>query len=208
MAENLVITIGRTYGSGGRDIGRLAAEKLGIKCYDKELIEIAARENNIAPEILKKHDEKPTNSFISGMISDVFSSGYSRPGYVDMPLEQQVFLAQFETIKNLSSQESCVFVGRCADYALKDRPNVLRVFITADLKFCVDRAVNVYQIEARKPEDLIIKMNKKRASYYNYYTNEEWGMASNYDLCLNSSLLGIDSCVDIILECARRIQNS
>ena len=135
MADNFVITIGRQFGSGGRDIGRMVAERLGIKCYDKEIIELAAEENNISQDILEKHDEKPMSGFLSGMVSDIFSSGYSKSRFVDVSLEQQVFLAQFDTIKNLAEKESCVIVGRCGNYALQEHKNVLNVFVYADMDF-------------------------------------------------------------------------
>ena len=129
MAGNLVITISREFGSGGRDIGRLVADRLGIKCYDKELIELAAKENNISKDIMEKHDEKSTGGFLSGMAADFFSGGYSKTGFADISIEQQMFKAQFDTIQKLSAKESCVIVGRCADYALRDHNNLLRVFI-------------------------------------------------------------------------------
>ncbi len=207
MADNFVITIGRQFGSGGRDIGRMVAERLGIKCYDKEIIELAAQENNISQDILEKHDEKPMSGFLSGMVSDIFSSGYSKSRFVDVSLEQQVFLAQFDTIKNLAEKESCVIVGRCGNYALQEHKNVLNVFVYADMDFRVNQVLNVYKIEGvKKPAEFIMKMDKKRASYYNYYTNEEWGNAASYDLCLNSSKFGVEGCVDIILDVAKRMQ--
>ena len=207
MADNFVITIGRQFDSGGRDIGRAVAERLGVKCYDKEIIELAAMENNISQDILEKHDEKPMSGILSGMVSDIFSSGYSKSRFVDVSLEQQVFLAQFDTIKNLAEKESCVIVGRCGNYALQDHPNVLNVFVYADMDFRVNQVENVYKIEGiKKTTDFIMKMDKKRSAYYNYYTNEEWGSASNYVLCLNSSKFGVDGCVDIILDVAARIK--
>ena len=155
MADNFVITIGRQFGSGGRDIGRAVAERLGVKCYDKEIIELAAMENNISQDILEKHDEKPMSGILSGMVSDIFSSGYSKSRFVDVSLEQQVFLAQFDTIKNLAEKESCVIVGRCGNYALQDHPNVLNVFVYADMDFRVNQVENVYKIEGiKKMEEL------------------------------------------------------
>ena len=132
MKKNLVITIGRECGSSGRAIGRKLAESLGIKCYDKELLALAAKNSGLCEELFKTHDEKPTNSFLYSLVMDTYSMGYNTSAYMDMPINHKIFLAQFDTIKKLADEESCVIVGRCADYALADYPNVVSVFICAD----------------------------------------------------------------------------
>ncbi|MBQ8729651.1 MAG: cytidylate kinase-like family protein, partial [Lachnospiraceae bacterium] len=121
MSNNLVITIGREYGSGGREIGKKLAEKLGVKCYDRELLERAAKESGICEELFFNHDEKPTNSFLYSLVMDTYAFGHS--ANIEMPLNQKVFLAQFDTIKKIAKEESCVIVGRCADYVLEDFEN-------------------------------------------------------------------------------------
>ena len=133
MTGNLVITIGRECGSGGRLIGNRLAEKLNIKCYDKELLTLAAKKSGLCEEIFESHDEKPTSSFLYSLVMDSYSMGYSTSSFIDMPLNHKVFLAQFDTIKHLADTESCVIVGRCADYALAEYPNVLSVFISGNM---------------------------------------------------------------------------
>ena len=132
MDERTVITIGREFGSGGHEIGMKLAEKLGIKCYDKELLQVAAKESGLCEELFASQDEKPTNSFLYSLVMDTYSLGYSN-SYVDMPINHKVFLAQFDAIKKLAAKESCVIVGRCADYALEDDPFAVSVWIKASL---------------------------------------------------------------------------
>ena len=143
MDERTVITIGREFGSGGHEIGMKLAEKLGIKCYDKELLELAAKESGLCEELFASQDEKPTNSFLYSLVMDTYSLGYTN-SYVDMPINHKVFLAQFDAIKKLAERESCVIVGRCADYLLKDEPGCYRVFIHADKDFRIKRAKEEY----------------------------------------------------------------
>lgn len=124
MNGNYVITIGREFGSGGREIGRILAEKLNIKCYDKELLALSAKESGLSEELFKFNDEKPTNSFLYSLVMDTYSMGYSGSSYMDVPMNQKIFMAQYECIKKLAEQESCIIVGRCADYALKICPDL------------------------------------------------------------------------------------
>lgn len=207
--SRLIITIGREFGSGGREIGQKLAKNMGVDCYDKKLLQMAAKESGFCEEIFERQDEKPTNSFLYSLVMDSYSlNRYSTAPFLDMPLNQKVFLAQFETIKKLASQGSCVIVGRCADYALADNPNCVNVFIHADLDFRMKRIAEELDISENKAGDLIMKKDKQRASYYNYYTSKKWGDARSYDLTLDSSRLGIDGCVTMIEEFARlRFQN-
>lgn len=207
MKGNLVITIGRQCGSGGRDVGKKLAEKMGVNFYDKELLALAAKNSGLCEELFETHDEKPTNSFLYSLVMDTYSLGYSNSAYVDMPINHKVFLAQFDTIKKLADEESCVIVGRCADYALADYPNRVSVFMTADEKDKIDRISDLYQVDSRKAKDIIIKIDKKRSSYYNYYASKKWGDARSYDLCINTSALGEDGAVDMILEFAKAKQS-
>ena len=192
MKKNLVITIGRECGSSGRAIGRKLAESLGIKCYDKELLALAAKNSGLCEELFKTHDEKPTNSFLYSLVMDTYSMGYNTSAYMDMPINHKIFLAQFDTIKKLADEESCVIVGRCADYALADYPNVVSVFICAD--------------EEVKIQELMKRHNKQRSGYYNYYSSKRWGSSKSYNLCINSSVVGIDGAVEIIKEFAKKKQ--
>ncbi len=196
-----VITIGRQFGSGGKDIGRILAEKLNVKCYDKELLTIAAKESGLCREIFENHDEKPTSSFLYSLVMDTYSvSGYASAPFLDMPLNHKVFLAQFETIKNLAEKESCIIVGRCADYALTEHPNCINVFIHADLDARVRHIMDTFGLTKEKAADTIRKTDKKRASYYNYYSSKKWGDARSYHLTLDSSQLGYEGCSEMILN--------
>ena len=199
MDERTVITIGREFGSGGHEIGMKLAEKLGIKCYDKELLELAAKESGLCEELFASQDEKPTNSFLYSLVMDTYSLGYTN-SYVDMPIHHKVFLAQFDAIKKLAERESCVIVGRCADYALEDNPYAVSVFIKASLDERVQRIKRIYELNDSKAADLIQKTDKRRASYYNYYSSKKWGEAKSYNLCIDSGLVGIDGAIDMILK--------
>ncbi len=199
MEKKFVITIGRQYGSGGREIGFKLAEKLGIKCYDKEILAVAAKESGLCQEIFESHDEKPTQSFLYSLVMDTYSMGYNNSGFIDMPISHKVFLAQFDAIKRLAEQESCVIVGRCAEYALEGNPNVLSVFIHGKMDAKIARVKERNNISKDSDaKDLIIKTDKKRASYYNYYTSKKWADAKSYDLAIDSGIFGIDGTVDVI----------
>lgn len=199
--EQFVITIGREYGSGGLDIGRMLSEKLNVKCYDKELLSMAAKESGLCQEIFENHDEKPTSSFLYSLVMDTYSvSSYTSAPFLDMPLNHKVFLAQFETIKNLAKKESCIIVGRCADYALSEHPNCINVFIHADMEFRINHIMETYDLSKDKAVDMIHKTDKKRASYYNYYSSKKWGDSRSYHLTLDSSQLGLQGCGEMILN--------
>ena len=198
---NKIYTIGREFGSGGREVGEKLAAKLGIKLYDKELLQQAAKDSGFCEEIFENHDEKPPNSFLYSLVMDTYSvSGYSAAPFLDMPLNHKVFLAQFETIKKIAEKESCVIVGRCADYALSDNPDCINVFIHADLDVRIKNVSRNLNITENKARDIINKTDKQRASYYNYYTSKKWGDSKSYNLSLDAGKLGTDNCVEMILK--------
>lgn len=198
---NKIYTIGREFGSGGREVGEKLAAKLGIKLYDKELLQQAAKDSGFCEEIFENHDEKPTNSFLYSLVMDTYSvSGYSAAPFLDMPLNHKVFLAQFETIKKIAEKESCVIVGRCADYALSDNPDCINIFIHADLDVRIKNVSRNLNITENKARDIINKTDKQRASYYNYYTSKKWGDTKSYNLSLDAGKLGTDNCVEMILK--------
>ena len=198
---NKIYTIGREFGSGGREVGEKLAAKLGIKLYDKELLQQAAKDSGFCEEIFENHDEKPTNSFLYSLVMDTYSvSGYSAAPFLDMPLNHKVFLAQFETIKKIAEKESCVIVGRCADYALSDNPDCINVFIHADMDIRIKNVSKNLNITENKARDIINKTDKQRASYYNYYTSKKWGDSKSYNLSLDAGKLGTDNCMEMILK--------
>ena len=188
---NTIITIGRQYGSAGREIGKKVAENFGIKYYDKDLITRVAKESGYCEEMIAHNDERPTNSFLYNLVMDTYSFGYNSSSFVDMPLSHKIFLAQFDTIRKIASEGPCILVGRCADYALEEFDNVLSVFIHADMDARIRRIARIYDLTDAKAKDLIKKTDKRRSSYYNYYSNKKWGAAESYNICLDSSLLGI-----------------
>lgn len=200
MKTNTIITIGREFGSAGREIGYKVAKEFGIKLYDKEMLARAAKESGICEEIFESHDEKPTSSFLYSLVMDTYSMGYSGNTYTDMPINHKVFLAQFDAIKKIADEGPCILVGRCADYALESYKNVVSVFIHADLDARIRRIARIYNLTDAKAKDMILKTDKKRAGYYNYYTNKKWSDSKSYELCLTSSELGIDRTANAIID--------
>ena len=202
MDDNkIVISIGRRYGSGGREIGRKLAELFNIDFYDKELITLAAKQSGFSEEILKENDENHNGSFLYSLVMGTYTGGNN------LPLNHKLFLAQFDTIKMLAEEKSCVIIGRCADYALEYNPNCIKVFIHADLDSRIKRAVGEYGVDPDKVEETIKKIDKKRESYYNFYTGKKWGYMENYDLTINSTVSGIDGAVKIIADLVREKMN-
>ena len=195
-----ILTVGRQFGTGGHEIGQKLAQKLGIKCYDKELIKRVATESGLCPEILESNDERPTNSFLYNLVMDTYSFGITNTNYVDMPLSHKVFLAQFDTIKKIADEGPCVIVGRCADYALADYKHVLNLFIYGDMNKRIERVMHKYDVSEKDAKDMIIKKDKQRASYYNYYSTKKWGKAETYDLCVDSTVLGRDGTVELLYQ--------
>ncbi len=193
-----IITIGRQFGSAGREIGYKVADDLGIKLYDKEMLDRASKESGICQELFETHDEKPTNSFLYSLVMDTYSLGYSSESYTDMPINHKVFLAQFDAIKKIADEGPCILVGRCADYALEEYDNVLTLFIHASMDARIRRIARIYDLTDAKAKDMIIKTDKKRSSYYNYYSNKKWSSADSYHMCLDSSVLGIEGTAEAI----------
>ncbi len=197
---NTVITIGRQFGSGGHEIGEKVAAYFGIKYYDRELLTRAAKESGFCEEMLQNHDEVPTNSFLYNLVMDTYSFGYNTSAFVDMPISHKVFLAQFDAIKKIAEEEPCVIVGRCADYALADYKNCIHLFIYGDEEHKIKRIMEKYDLTESKARDMMIKKDKQRQSYYNYYSSKKWGRADSYDLCVNSSVLGVEGTVKLIAQ--------
>lgn len=204
---NTIITIGRQFGSAGREIGEKVAEYFGIKYYDKELLTRAAKESGFCQEMLENHDERPTNSFLYNLVMDTYSFGYNASHFVDMPISHKVFLAQFDTIKKIAHEEPYVIVGRCADYALSDLKNCVHIFIYANEDAKIKRVMERYSLDAGKAKDMCIKKDKQRQSYYNYYSSKKWGRADSYDLCINSGVLGVEGTAKLIIQYIEDFEN-
>ena len=200
MAKKCIITIGRQFGSGGRYVGRLLAEKLGIPFYDQELLSEAAKQSGICEEIFEEHDEKPTRSLLFSLVTGMQHHMGTGNFYMDMPLNHRIFLAQFDAIRKLAEEGSCVIVGRCADYVLRENPDTVSIFVKADMPSKIQRAVTYYGVEKDKAEDRIRKADKQRASYYNYYATATWGDVDNYDLVVDTGALGVEGAVELIVK--------
>lgn len=199
---NTIITIGRQFGSGGREIGENLARHFDIPYYDRELITRVAKDSGFCQEIIENNDERPTSSFLYNLVMDTYSFGYNSSSFVDMPISHKIFVAQFDTIKKIADEGPCVIVGRCADYALTDRDNVLSIFICANDECRIKRILSRHdEVKSEKEaRDMMSKKDKQRQSYYNYYASAKWGHASTYDMTVNSSILGIDGTVKLISQ--------
>lgn len=197
---NKIITISRQYGSGGREIGKKLAEQLEIPFYDNEIITRAAKESGFAEAAFHRAEQKATNSLLYSIAMGLNSYGSQDFGYSNLSLDDRIYLAQSEVIHKLADEGPCVIVGRCADYVLRNHKNIINIFIWASLEFRADRAVKLYDMPDHKAAEQIIKIDKRRANYYNYHANEKWGRADNYDLSIKSDLLGIDKTTEVIKE--------
>jgi len=194
-----VINIGRQFGAGGLSVANCLAQKLGIKAYDKELLNIAAKDSGLNPEAFKMMDEKRHNSFFMGLLHSILSLDDS--SYNDGILSNDnLFKIESEAIKKIAASESSIFVGRCADYILREEENVFNVFLTADLQNRIERISARIGISPKEAEDLINDTDSSRAKYYNYFTFKTWGAAESYDLCINTSRYGIDATADYIID--------
>lgn len=205
MNNKCVITIGREFGSGGHEIARKVAEKLGIKMYDKELISLIAKDSGISEQILHEIDETATNSFLYALSAGAFiGTSLINHGVDSLPITDKAFITCAQIIKDIAEKESCVIVGRCAESVLKDNENLLSVFISADLDKRIDRICEHENISREAAADMIKRADKKRANYHNYYSDTRWGSRLAYDLCINSKI-GVDAAVDIILTAVKNI---
>lgn len=185
-----IVTITRQYGSGGREIGEKLAKKLDIEFFDNKLLDIAAGESGIHKNHFEVNDERRSNSFLY-----LLSTTYGQGG---VPFDDALFFAQLAAIQKIASEQSCVIIGRCADYALRDFTGVANIFISAPFEDRVKRAIDVYGIDPKHAADYVKRIDKQRTSYYNYYTDKRWGQPQNYQLCVDSSALGTEGSVEII----------
>ncbi len=203
MNEKYVINIGRQLGSGGREIGKKLAKELGIAFYDKELIELASQESGLCKEFFEKADEKASQSLIGGLFGTRFPfiTEGSMP-YSNCLSNDALFKIQSDVIRKLAEEHSCLFVGRCADYILRDNPRCVNIFISASHADRIQRLMTRRDITRSEAEDLIEKADKRRSTYYNYYSYNTWGAAATYHLCIDSSVLGIDGTTEFIKEFA------
>ncbi len=196
--ENIVVTIARQYGSGGKTIGEMYAKEMGIPCYGSNLLQMASEESGINETLFRQLDEKLRNSPLLRMTTDVYDGKVIPPGNKDFVSAKNLFNYQAEVIKRLAKTETCVIVGRAADFVLKDYPNVVSVFVHASEEFNLARAMERNSMTTEEMKKFIATTDKYRSEYYKHYTGREWSDARNYDLCLNSGKLGFEKCVEEI----------
>lgn len=193
-----IITIGRQYGSGGREIGQKLADIYGIPFYDNELITRAAKESGFAEETFARAEDKATNSLLYSLAMGINVYGNQDFGFAGLSLDDRIFLAQSDVIRKVADEGPCVIVGRCADYVLKERQNVFNIFIQASLDYRLKRVVEKYGVNQKKAGEVVLKTDKSRANYYSYHVGEKWNNLNNYDLVIRSDLSGIDNAVSCI----------
>lgn len=193
--EKYVITIGRQLGSGGKRTGEQLSQRLGIPCYDKELIQLASRESGMKKEFFEEFDEKSSHNNLGKYLYYSGLMGYDEVNYL---YNENLFKIQSDIIRALAEKESCIIIGRCADYILRNFPNCLKVFISADKKDRIQQVMHDEKLTKKEAEIQVERCDKQRSTYYNYYSDKIWGMASSYDLCFNSSFLGIERIVELI----------
>ncbi len=195
MKQDVVITISRQFASGGRIIGQKLAEKLGIPLYDKEIIALAAKESGYKEEFFEQASERSSNKFMFYLSSGL---GNFASWGTDIALDDKLFLIQADIIRSVAIQGSCIIIGRCADYILNTRENLVNLFIYSDIDQRIQRAVNEYHLKADNIKEAILSSDKKRAAYYNYYSDLKWGKPENYHLMINSDSVGIDACTELL----------
>ncbi len=202
---NKIITISRAFGSGGRTIGREVAKRLGIPCYDKELVDKVAEESGFHADFIEEAGEYApvTNSFLFNIA--VSPNPMAMMG--SMSMSDKLFVTQTNVIRSYADQGPCVIIGRCADYILRDREDCLHVFIHSDMEHRAKRIVELYGETKQTPQKRLIDKDNKRKVYYKHYTGRNWGEAQNYHLSLNSGLIGVDKCVDFIVDIAKIYEN-
>ena len=203
--EKKIITISREYGSGGREVGLTVAKKLGMEFYDKELIEAAAKEIGFPVDMIADREQRLTNSLLYNFaMGTLYGISYPKePKITELPLTEQIYQAQKKAIEEAAKRGPCIFIGRCADYILKSRPDVLRVFIYADRDIRKRRAIEEYGEIEEYIDEFMYQTDKRRRIHYENYTNQKWGSRANYDLMLNSGDLGLETCVELLCEAVK-----
>ena len=200
--DKIIINVGRQLGSGGHDIGRMLALDFGAKYYDRELLNLAAKESGFSEKVFEQNDER--KGFFKGLFNMGSPHVNSGSVYKSSVSQESLFQFQSDAIIKAASEGSCVFVGRCADYVLRDFPNAVNIFITASMSYRVEQIMNKQHLDEAAAKAFIKKRESQRAEYYNYYTGKKWGHAASYDLCIDSSILGIMETEKIIAEFIRK----
>lgn len=201
-----VVTLGRQFGAGGIYIGEKLARELNVPYYDKEILNLAAKDSGISPDFFHEHDEKPNRSLLFSMVTGMRNGLDMSSIPLELPLNHKIFLAQFDTIKNLAKKSPCIIVGRCADYVLKDEAHVLKVFLYADTESRVARIMQDMSLSEKDANEMVQKKDKERNNYYNYFSGQKWGHNANYDLCINTTHISLDQAVELIKSCITTLE--
>lgn len=197
MKSPLIITISREYGSGGRQIGKAVAERLGIAFYDKEIISLTAEKSGLSHEFIANNEQRVRSGFIENLsASAAYTSGFLASPY--LPLAESIFISQAQVIRDIAAKESAVIVGRCADYILAGRENSIHVFVHAPMEARVKRIMALYHLDEAAAIKTIAKSDKERGNHYFRYTDQKWGKAQNYDISVNSSLMGVEKTAEML----------
>ncbi len=204
MSNKIILTIGRQFGSGGREVGKKLATELGIGYYDKELMAIAAKESGLAEDFFAKADEQTSNRMAYALNTGYTYMGGGYMPYANILSNDGLFKLQSDAIRNLAETESCVIVGRCADYILRDDPALISLFIHDTTESRIRRIIAGEKVTEETAKEMMVKTDKSRAAYYNYYTNKTWGASASYHFSINLSLLGVDESVAFIKELVER----
>lgn len=205
MAEKYVLTFARQFGSGGHEVAKTTAEILGIPFYDKELIAIAAKESGLSEHLFDGLDEKPTNSFLYSLVMGVQSGASTYCRYGDVTGSDNIFRIQAQVIRQIADKGPCVIVGRCADYILREYENLVSVFVHADMEQRTARIMKRYNLKEKNAEDYINKTDKRRNSFYNFYTNRIRGSVENYNLAIDTAQVGIKNAAEIIADYVKKL---
>ncbi len=205
MAEKYVLTFARQFGSGGHEVAKTTAEILGIPFYDKELIAIAAKESGLSEHLFDGLDEKPTNSFLYSLVMGVQSGASTYCRYGDVTGSDNIFRIQAQVIRQIADKGPCVIVGRCADCILREYENLVSVFVHADMEQRTARIMKRYNLKEKNAEDYINKTDKRRNSFYNFYTNRIWGSVDNYNMAIDTAQVGIKNAAEIIADYVKKL---
>lgn len=202
MKNPLIITIGREYGSGGREIGQAVAKALGIAFYDKQIISLAAKKSGLSDEFIANNEQRMRGGLMYNLASaSAYSGGFFSSQY--LPLSESIFISQAQVIRDIANKESAVIVGRCADYILSGRKNTINIFIHAPQEARVERIMRLHNIDEAAAIKEIQVSDKERGNHYFRYTDRKWGKAQNYDLCVNSALMGVEKTAEMLVDLAK-----
>lgn len=205
MKDKYIITFARRFGSGGRDVAKKTAEILDIPFYDKEIIAIAAKESGLSEKLFEGIDEKPTDSFLYSLVMGLQSGASTYCRYGDVAGADNLFRIQAQVIREIADRGPCVIVGRCADYILRDYENLVSVFVHADIEKRIARVMEAYDLKESSAEDYINKTDKRRNSFYNFYTNRIWGSVDNYDLSIDTTRIGVEGAAELVTEYMKKL---